>query len=86
MSPLNLQHGIPQHSQTSAAKAKLSKVMDKFKPDLSEAYDVNDIEINTAMDQTSLRNDEMEAAELDRLHQAMVEKLKTALYPEKYKY
>ena len=57
--------------------------MDKFKSDLSEAYDVNDIEIDTAMDQTSLRNDEMKAAELDRLHQAMIEKLKTASYSEK---
>ena len=81
VSPVNL-HGMAQHSQTSAAKAKLSKVIDKFKSDLSEAY-VDDIEINTTMDQTSLRNNEMKAAELDRLHQAMIEKLKTASYPEK---
>ena len=67
-------HGIPQHGRTSAAKAKLSQIFQK--------HDVNDIEIDTAMDQTSLRNNDLKAAELDRLHQAMIERLKTASYPE----
>ena len=85
VSPIDPLHAVAQHSRIIHAKSKLDKVVDKLKNNLSEAYA---IEINQMDDSNNeIQIDQVElkekAEELDRLHNAMREKLKTATYAEK---
>ena len=72
--PVNL-HGVSQHSRATSAKQKLDKVVDTYKSSIAEAYDVS-----KESDEES--DAHWKAAELEWLHSAMREKLKTALYLE----
>ena len=72
--PVNL-YGVPQHSRATSAKQKLDKVVDTYKSTIAEAYDVN-------KDSDEESDAQWKAAELEWLHDAMREKLETALYPE----
>ena len=81
VSPVNL-HGVPQHSRATSAKQKLDKVVDKYTSTIAEAYNVSKDVLDTS-DSVFEESDEWKAAELERLHNVMREKLKTASYPEK---
>ena len=81
VSPVNL-HGALQHSRATSAKQKLDKVVDKYTSTIAEAYNVSKDVLDTS-DSVFEESDEWKAAELERLHNVMREKLKTASYPEK---
>ena len=81
VSPVNL-HGALQHSRATSAKQKLDKVVDKYTSTIAEAYNVSKDVLDTS-DSVFEQSDEWKAAELERLHNVMREKLKTASYPEK---
>ena len=82
ISPVNL-HGVPQHSRAKSARQKLDKVVSTYKSNISEAYEVNKGLLDDS-DSVFVTDDvQRKAAELERLHDAMREKLKTASYPEK---
>ena len=66
ISPINL-HGIPSHSRSSSAKSKLTKVVQKFKTDISEAYNVDDVQLDSNESTSITREIENKAVELDRL-------------------
>ena len=72
--PVNL-HGVPQHSRATSTKQKLDKVVDTYKSTIAEAY-------NVSQESDEESDAQWKAAELEWLHGAMREKLKTALYPE----
>ena len=81
ISPVNL-HGVPQHTRAYTAKLKLTKVMEKFKSELSEAYSVEDIPLDTNL--ASISTDvQTKAKDLDKLHESMRDKLVTACYTDK---
>ena len=82
VSPLNL-HGVLQHSRATSAKQKLDKVVATYKSTTAEAYDVSKDVLNTSDSVFEESDAHWKAAELERLHDAMREKLKTASYPEK---
>ena len=83
MSPVHL-HGAPQHSRATSAKHKLDKVVDTYKSTISEAHEVSKDVLDTSDISVFEESDAQgKAAELERLHDAMMEKLKTTLYPEK---
>ena len=83
MSPVYL-HGAPQHSRATSAKHKLDKVVDTYKSTASEAYEVSKDVLDTSDTSVFEESDAQgKAAELERLHDAMMEKLKTTSYPEK---
>ena len=81
VSPVNL-HGALQHSRATSAKQILDKVVDKYTSTIAEAYNVSKDVLDTS-DSVFEESDEWKAAELERLHNVMREKLKTASYPEK---
>ena len=85
ISPINL-HSLPQHARTSAAKTKFTKVMDKFKTDLSQVYHIDAEEIPSTSTSTVDSAILFKAEELDRLHHLIKEKLKVASFPEKFNY
>ena len=78
--PVNI-HGVAQYSCTSNAKAKLKKVLNVHKEDISTAY-VLDIEVEEPPPIYD-RDAKNKAEELDRLHPAMKEKLVTTSNTEK---
>ena len=82
MSPVNL-HGAPQHSHATSTKQKLGKVVNMYKSIIAEAYNVNRDMLDTSDSVFEEIDAQWKGAELDQLHDAMREKLKTALYPEK---
>ena len=82
MSPVNL-HGLYQHSRGTSTKQKLDKVVDMYKSTIAEAYDVSKDVLDTSDFVFEESDAQWKAAELKQLHDAMREKLKTALYPEK---
>ena len=82
VSPVNL-HGVPQRSQATSAKKKLDKVVDTYKSNIAETYDVSKDILHTSDSVFEESNAQWKAAELERLHDAMREKLKTASCPEK---
>ena len=74
---------VPQHSHATSTKQKLDKVVDIYKSTITEAYYVSKDVLDTS-DSVFEENDaQWRASELEWLHDAMREKLKTALYPEK---
>ena len=84
MSPVNL-HGVPQHSRATSAKQKLTKVVDTYKSTIAEVYNVSKDVLDTSGSVSEEGDAQWKAAELERLHDVMREKLKTASYPEKIK-
>ena len=83
ISPVNL-HSVPQHSRSASAKQKLEKVMDVYKSSLAEAYNVDEDKMCEKNDSVFDDNDaQLKSDELDRLHDLMREKLKSASYPQK---
>ena len=69
VSPVNI-HGVAQYSRASNAKAKLTKVLNVYKEDISAAYNVSDREIEEPPPIYD-RDTKNEAEDLDRLHAAM---------------
>ena len=82
MSPVNLD-GVPQHSCATSAKQKLDKVATMYKSTITEVYDVSKDVLYTSDSVFDKSDPQWKAAELEWLHDAMSEKLKSALYPEK---
>ena len=84
ISPVNL-HAVPPHSRSTSAKAKLVKVVEKFKTDISDACDVG-VELNDPSDPISATTGEIrnKTGELDKWHEAMKEKLKIVSWSRKY--
>ena len=82
MSPVNL-HSVQQHRHATSAKQKLDKVVDTYKSTITEAYDVSKDVLDTSDSVFEESDAQWKATELERLHDAMRAKLKTALYPEK---
>ena len=82
MSPVNL-HGVPQHSCATSTKQKLDKDVGMYKSTIAEAYYMSKDALDTSDSVFDTSDAQWKAAELERLHDAMREKLKTALYPEK---
>ena len=82
MSPVNL-HGVLQHSRATSTKQKLGKVVDTYKSIIAEAYDMSKDVLNTSDSVFEERESQQKVAELEWMHDAMREKLKTASYPEK---
>ena len=82
LSPVNL-HGVPQRSQAASAKNKLVKVVDTYKSTIAETYDVSKDILHISDSVFEESNAQWKAVELERLHDTMREKLKTALHPEK---
>ena len=62
---------------------KLDKVVDTYKSTITEAYDVSKDVLDTSDSVFEESDAQWKAAELEKLHDAMRAKLKTALYPEK---
>ena len=82
VSPVNL-HGVPQHSRATSAKQKLDRVVDTYKSTIAEAYNVSKDVLDISDSVFEESDAQWKAAELEWLHDAMREKLKTASYPEK---
>ena len=82
VSPVYL-HGVPQYSRATNAKQKLDRVVDTYKSTIAEAYNVSKDVLDTSDSVFEESDAQWKAAELERLHDAMREKLKTASYPEK---
>ena len=62
----------------------MDKVVDTYKSTISEAYEVSKDILDTSDTSVFEESDAQgKAAELERLHDAMMEKLKTTSYPEK---
>ena len=81
VSPVNF-HGVAQHSRASNAKGKLKKDLNVYKENISDLYNVSDIEIEEPPPIYD-RDTKNKAEELDRLHAAIKEKLVTASNTEK---
>ena len=82
ISPVSLQ-AVPKLSQITNAKMKLDKVMSTTKSDISEACKVQVDCLEDSQSDFYDKNEMKEKAnELVRLHEAMQEKLKRALYSE----
>ena len=85
VSPVNL-HGVTQQSRATSAKQKLDKVVDTYKSTIAEACHVSkDVlyKSDSVFDDFHCASDgQWKAAELEQLHDAIREKLKTALYSE----
>ena len=62
---------------------KLDKVVDTYKSTITEAYDVSKDVLDTSDSVFEESDAQWKAAELEKPHDAMRAKLKTALYPEK---
>ena len=82
MSPVNL-YGVLQHYHATSDKQKFYKVVDTYKSTIAETYDVSRDVLDTSNSVFEESDAQWKAAELERLHDAMREKLKTASYPEK---
>ena len=82
VSPVNL-HGVPQHSRATSTKQKLDKVVDMYKSTIAEAYNVIKDVRDTSDSAFEESDAQWKAAELERLHDAMREKLKIASSSEK---
>ena len=83
ISPITL-HGIPLHNRPTCAKSKLSKVFQKFQTNISEVYDVDNVELESSGSASNVNVEvRKKAVELDMLHTAMKIKLKTVTNPEK---
>ena len=82
VSPVKL-HSVAQHSRSTKAKKKLDKVIDSYKNTIAEAYNVSMNVLDTSDSFFEDSDVQSKAAELERLHAAMREKLKIASYPEK---
>ena len=76
VSPVNV-HSVAQHSRASAAKEKLTRVLNIYTEDISNAYNVPNEDLDLKPPSKSENNKEVEqkAQELDRLHIAMKDKL-----------
>ena len=84
ISPINL-HAVASHSRRSSASKKLSKIVKKFKHGISSAYDidVDDLNMDCSDKVVHSRENTQKGEELDKLYNAMREKLISASYPEK---
>ena len=79
ISPVSL-HAEPQHRQITNAKMKLDKVMNTIKSDISEGHKVQVVCLENSESYSYDKNGIKEKVSyLVRLHEAMQEKLKTAL-------
>ena len=86
ISPLNL-HAVPSHSRRSSAEEKLSKVVKKFKHDISNAYDIDVDDLNVGCSEEFIYTDDntQKAEELDKLYSSMKENLYQLLILKKSK-
>ena len=82
VSPVKL-HSVAQHSRSTSAQKKFDQVIDSYKSTIAEAYNVSKNVLDTSDSVFEESEAQSKAAELDRLHAAMREKLKIASYPEK---
>ena len=85
VSPMDSLHAVAQHSRVNNAKNKLDRAVDTLKNNLCEAYSIEFDQIDDSKDQNNSEKNEFKekAIELDRLHEAMKDKLITATYAEK---
>ena len=70
---------VPQHSHATSTKQKLDKVVDIYKSTIAEAYYVSKDVLGTSDSVFEESDAQWRASELEWLHDAMREKLKTAL-------
>ena len=82
ISPVNV-HSVAKHSRQTNATAKLRKVFDKYKDSIETAYNVEDLRLEESKRSEVDDQVRQKAKELDRLHEAMKEKLKDATSSEK---
>ena len=71
------------NSRPTSVKQKLDKVVNMCKSTIAEAYNVSKDVLDTSDSVFEESDAQWNAVELERLHDAMREKLKTASYPEK---
>ena len=72
VSPVNL-HGVLQDSSARSAQQKLDKVVDTYKSTIAEAYDVRKGMLDTPDSVFEESDEQGKAAELERLHDAMIQ-------------
>ena len=77
VSPVKL-HSVAQYSRSTKAQKKLDKVIDSYKNTIAEAYNVSMNVLDTSDSCFEDSGAQSKAAELERLHAAMREKLKIA--------
>ena len=75
--PVKLE-SVPQHQRSSAAKMKYQKVISNIANDMSKVYNVEAMSLIEDSKPTSSNSDIQKAHDLDRLTNAMKEKLKLA--------
>ena len=72
VSPVNL-HSVLQDSSARSAQQKLDKVVDTYKSTIAEAYDVRKGMLDTPDSVFEESDEQGKAAELERLHDAMIQ-------------